>query len=560
MSSLKAEHAPTTSNARWLVPMFVLMVGSFMSLLDSSIINAAIPTMQKDFGAAPDDIEWVSTAYTLALGVVVPLSNWLGNRIGQTVAHRLSMIGFAAASALCGLAWNLDSMIVFRVLQAIPGGILPVMTLTILYRIVPMEKIGGAMGIYGLGIVVAPAIGPTLGGYIVEYLNWRLIFYINVPIGLLGAAAAWFILPRMGPARTHSFDWWGFVSIGYGLFALLLATSKGQKWGWDAYPTLILIVSGVLSLALFVVIENEVDHPLINLRTLGYWAFAKSAVIISVLLVSLTVTGFYLPLFLQTGLGLTPVNAGLLMLPEALMLAVMMPVAGKIYDRFGPRWPALVGLTISAAGSYLLTGINVDMTRQEVIAWTVLAAFGNGLAIMPIMTAGLNSLPPQLVGFGSAINNIAQRVCSSLGLAGMGALVSHQSAQLTADQGALLQQGDLPPAVQQFADQGPTGLYELYEQLQLHVQAIAYADVFLIAAALTGACALLAVTLRKPAPAAPTAEPPRTAAAAPAAATPPAAVPPAVPVPAATPVPTRVEKFLHPKIRRAAQDRTLARS
>ena len=152
MSTLEAKHAPTTSTARWLVPMFVLMVGSFMSLLDSSIINAAIPTMQKDFGAAPDDIEWVSTAYTLALGVVVPLSNWLGTRIGPAVAHRLSMVGFAAASAFRGLAWNLDSMIVFRVLQAIPGGILPVMTLTILYRIVPMEKIGGARGIYGLGI------------------------------------------------------------------------------------------------------------------------------------------------------------------------------------------------------------------------------------------------------------------------------------------------------------------------------------------------------------------------------------------------------------------------
>ena len=332
---------------------------------------------------------------------------------------------------------------------------------------------------------MAPAIGPTLGGYIVEYLNWRLIFYINVPIGLLGAAAAWFILPRMGPTRTHRFDWWGFVSIGYGLFALLLATSKGQKWGWGAYPTLILVVSGVLSLALFVVIENEVDHPLINLHTLGYWAFARSALIISVLLVSLTVTGFYLPLFLQTGLGLTPLNAGLLMLPEALMLAVLMPVAGKIYDRFGPRWPALVGLTISAAGTYLLTGINVDMTRAEVIAWT---------------------------------------------------LVSHQSAQLTADQGALPRRGDLPPAVQQFADQGPTGLYSLYQQLQLHVQAIAYADVFLIAAALTGACVLLAVTLRKPAPAAapsPTAEPPRA----------PVVAPAAVPAPTATPVPSGWRSF-----------------
>jgi MFS family permease len=172
---VSAVAAPTRAAAptfQWLVPMLVLMVGSFMSVLDSSIVNSAIPTMQKDLGAAADDIAWVSTASALALGVVVPLSNWLGDRIGPTLAQRLSMIGFAVASALCGLAWNLDSMIVFRVLQAIPGGILPVMTLTILYKIVPMEKIGSAMGIYGLGVIVAPAVGPTLGGYIVEYRTW----------------------------------------------------------------------------------------------------------------------------------------------------------------------------------------------------------------------------------------------------------------------------------------------------------------------------------------------------------------------------------------------------
>ncbi|MDT7664318.1 MAG: hypothetical protein QOD04_3874, partial [Pseudonocardiales bacterium] len=128
----------------WLVPMLVLMIGSFMAVLDSSIVNTAIPTMQKDLGASSDDIEWVSTGYTLALGVIVPISNWLGDRIGATMTHRLSMIGFALTSALCGLAWNLDSMIAFRVLQAIPGGILPVMTLTILYKIVPREKIGSA--------------------------------------------------------------------------------------------------------------------------------------------------------------------------------------------------------------------------------------------------------------------------------------------------------------------------------------------------------------------------------------------------------------------------------
>ncbi|HEY2205300.1 MAG TPA: MFS transporter, partial [Pseudonocardia sp.] len=345
--------------------------------------------------------------------------------------------------------------------------------------------------------------------------------------GILGAVAAFFLLPRMPRRATQRFDWWGFVSIGYGLFALLLATSKGQKWGWDSYPVLVLLVSGVLSLALFAVVENEVAYPLINLRTLTQWPFVNSLTIISVLSVGLFATSFYLPLFLQGAQGLTPLHAGLLLLPQALMMAVLMPVAGRIYDRFGPKVPAVVGLVIAAYGTYLLSGISVDMTRQDVIVWTVVRAFGNGLAMMPIMTAGLNSLPAEFVGFGSAINNIVQRVSSSLGLAGMGVLVSDQTAQGMADQGALLQTTTQLPELTRL-EQSPSGLSGLYQQVQLHVQGLAYSDVFLVAAALTGLCVLLAVGLRKPAASVP----------APAPATPARAATPAAtrsPAPAATP-------------------------
>jgi EmrB/QacA subfamily drug resistance transporter len=537
-TSSRDRQAVTTASRNWMVPMLVLMIGSFMAVLDSSIVNAAIPTMQKELGASSDDIEWVSTAYTLALGVIVPISNWLGDRIGASLAHRLSMIGFAAASALCGLAWNLDSEIFFRVLQAIPGGILPVMTLTILYQIVPKEKMGSAMGIYGLGVVVAPAIGPTLGGYIVEYLDWRLIFYINVPIGIIGAVLAYFLLPKLPTKPTHRFDILGFLTIGYGLAALLLATSKGQKWGWTSYPVLILVVSGLLSLALFAVIENEVDHPLLDLRALRHWPFVNSLLIISVLSVGLFATSFYLPQFLQNGQNLTPLNAGMLLLPQALAMALLMPVAGRIYDRFGPKWPALIGLAVAAWGTYLLTGINVDMTHQEVIVWTIVRGVGNGLAMMPIMTAGLNSLPPEMTGYGSALNNIAQRVSSSIGLAGMGALVSSTQAQLNADQGALIQSDSTLPAIEHIKEQGQTALYGYYEQVQLHSLAGAYGAVFLLAAAMTAACVVLALWLRKPAVPAPAAAPAPTqapAAKAPAAKAPARNAGLPTPVPAADP-------------------------
>src|SRR6476661_3998700 len=228
--------------------MVVLVTGMFMSVLDVSIVNVAIPTMQRDFGSTTEEIQWVATAYSLALGVIVPVSAWAGDRFGSTRVYNISLLGFAAGSALCGLAWNLNSMIVFRVIQAIPGGVLPVVTLTILYRIVPREKIGAAMGMYGLGIIVAPAVGPTLGGYLVEYVDWRLIFFINVPIGIIGAVAALVWLPLPKGSKGKKFDFLGFAAIASGLFSLLLALSEGESWGWTSYPVLILFTVGTLCL------------------------------------------------------------------------------------------------------------------------------------------------------------------------------------------------------------------------------------------------------------------------------------------------------------------------
>jgi EmrB/QacA subfamily drug resistance transporter len=169
------------SNA-WLVPVLMLVIGNFMAVLDVTIVNVAVSAIQKDFGASTDDVLWIATAYTLMLGVVVPASGWLGDRFGLHGVYVMSLLGFAVGSALCALAGNLGTLIAFRVVQAIFGGILPVVAMSLLYRIVPRDKIGTAMGIFGVGSVFAPAAGPVLGGYLVEYFNWRLVFYINVPI------------------------------------------------------------------------------------------------------------------------------------------------------------------------------------------------------------------------------------------------------------------------------------------------------------------------------------------------------------------------------------------
>jgi len=483
--------APGASSTAWRIPLAVLIGGMFMSILDVSIVNVAIATIQSDFGGSTADVAWITTAYSLVLGVVVPASAWLGDRFGLDRVYMISLGGFALASALCGLAWSLNSLIAFRVVQAIPGGLLPVVTLTMVYRIVPRQKIGTAMGMYGLGIVFAPAIGPTLGGYLVEYVSWRLVFYINVPVAVLALIAAAIALPKFTRAPTRPFDIWGFVTVATGLVALLLAFSEGQSWGWTSYRVLILIVGGFLLLALFVTIELEVDHPLLDLRVFHSAAYTTSLIIMGVMMTGMFATLFYIPLFLQAGQGYQALDTGLLLLPQALVMAFLMPISGRLYDKIGPRWLVVSGLLVAAFGSYGLAGINPDMTREKVVLWMCIRAAGVGMAMMSIMTGGLASLDPKMTNTGSAINTVVQRVSAALGLAALTAMATAQQAQLAQGRADLLGATSDQAAQLHFLQ-----LFGLYRRTQVAVLADSYANVFLLTAGFTALAAVGALFLR----------------------------------------------------------------
>jgi len=472
----------STYTDKWGLPLAVVVVGMFMSVLDTSIVNVAIPTMQGQFGASPDQISWVATAYTLCLGVVVPTSAWLGERLGLRRMYLMSLLGFSLFSALCGTATSLNMMIIFRILQAVPGGVIPVTCLTILYKLVPPQKIGVAMGMYGLGIVFAPGIGPALGGYLVEYVDWRLIFYINVPVGIIGAIAAIFVLPKFAGTKGRKFDLPGFVCIATAAFSLLLAVSEGQQWGWTGYRVLILLALSVNMFALFAVIELAVAEPLLDIRALRYWPFANSLLLIAVLSTGMFAVLYYVPQFLQNGQGITPMNTGLVILPQAAVMVVIMPFAGRLYDRFGARWPAMIGVLISLIGSYMMIDISADTSRPEMIMWTVVRSAGLALAFMPIMTVGLSALPSNIVTSGSAISQIAQRVSNALGVAALGALATTQQAQLYSDRSSLLTSvgPNVLPQVSDMQQQGQGGALPLWQQLQTQIMAQTYSNIFLV--------------------------------------------------------------------------------
>lgn len=487
---------------RWLVAVAVLVVGMFMSVLDMSIINVAIPAIQNDFGTNSQDIQWIATAYTLAMGVIVPVSGWLGDRYGLGRTYLVSLLGFSFGSILCGIAWNLQAIVAFRIIQAVPGGILPVITLVMLYRVAPKDQIGTAMGVYGLGMIVAPAIGPTLGGYLVQYQSWRLIFFINVPIGLLGAAMCYFLLPDFPRARVGRFDIWGFLTVAGGLFAILLALSKGEDWGWASYRILMLEFGAVDLLALFVVIELNVKQPLIDIRIFRTWQFTNSLLLIAALSVGLFSVVYYVPLFLEEGQGLSPFYAGLMMFPEAAGMAAIMPAAGQLYDKLGPRIPAVLGLALNAYGTYLLTGINADVSPREIVFWTWLRAVGNGLCLMAVMTAGLEVVPEEKVNEASAINNVVQRLSAAFGLAILTSLASTHQEQNMQDRSSLIRGSGAtanPHITQALHLYGNKALLPLWHQLHVQVLAQAYSDVFLVISIITGIGALLALLLKNPA-------------------------------------------------------------
>jgi EmrB/QacA subfamily drug resistance transporter len=482
----------------WLLPLAVLVVGMFMSVLDTSIVNVALPTVQIDLGISANDGQWVSTAYSLTEGIMVPISAWLGYRFGSKRIYLFCLAGFTLASALCGLAGGLGTLVAFRILQAIPGGVIPVTCMTMLRRMVPPERLGAAMGLYGLGIIVAPALGPTLGGVLVEYVDWRFIFFVNVPVGVLGLVAAVAVLKDTPGRRDKPLDVLGFASIAGGLFALLLALEEGKDWGWTSYRILILFTAAALLIALFVVVELEVDTPLLDLRVFRSGQFVLALVLGAAVSLGMFASAFFVPQFLQgASRGLTPVNTGLALIPQALVLAVFLPMTGVLFDRFGARWLAFLGLTLSGTGLMMLSRINVDIPTDSLILGMVVLAAGVGLGMMPIMSGGLAAVAAGSADTASSFSTLSQRVSQSLGLGILNAFLVSTSAQVVADRSGLLgEYASTDPQVVAMQEQGPTGLLGLYQQVTGSAQTDAYSQAFFVIGLICFAGAVLALFLR----------------------------------------------------------------
>lgn len=401
----------------WIIPVLVALIGAFMSILDSSIVNVAVPTIMSVFNASTSTVEWVVTIYMLAMGVVVPLSGWLGDKLGFKRLYIFSMAVFVFGSLLCAMSWSINSLIVARVIQAMGGGMIMPTTMAMIFRMVPKERIGGGMGVFGIALLVAPAIGPTLGGYLVEYVNWRWIFTINLPIGAIGILLSLFLIPEFQTREAGSLDIGGALTSAAGLFCLLLALSKGADWGWHSESITLLLYASAVCIILFIYLELTSANPLLELRVYRYPTFTMANLMVVITTIGLYAGMFYLPLFLQEVRGLGAMDTGLLMMPGALTSAVMMPIAGNLYDRFGPRLLAVCGIAALAYMTYVFHGLSLETATTTIIYWVMVRGAVIALANMPAQTAAMAVLPTELVGRGSAMTNIIRQVASSFGIA-----------------------------------------------------------------------------------------------------------------------------------------------
>lgn len=407
----------------WL-SLCVVIIGTFMSILDSSIVNIALPKMMAVFGVSLDDAKWIITAYALVLGAVIPLTGYLQEIFGTKRLYMFALAMFTLGSLLCGFSWSNTSMIIFRIVQAIGGGIIMPVGMSIIYQVFPREKIGVALGFWGIAAMAAPAIGPTLGGYIIEKMDWRLIFNINVPIGIVGVILAGILLKGTERKPFKSFDIIGFLSSTVGIVSVLYVLGEGSSIDWGKIENPILMTLGCLSLVLFIV--NELTHPdpLLDLRILKLFDFSISQIISTVLTFALMGGVYVLPLFLQNVRGYTAMEAGIIMLPGALVMGVMMPISGSLFEKVGVKTVVIPGLILLAISSYeLATAINMNTSRETIILINCIRSIGIGLSMMPISTIGMNAVPKHLVGKASALQNTIRQIAGALSVTVMSTIM-----------------------------------------------------------------------------------------------------------------------------------------
>jgi DHA2 family multidrug resistance protein len=406
---------------------FTVILASVIELIDTSIVNVALPQMMGNLGATLDEAGWVVTSYVVANVIVVPMAGWLAGRLGRRNYFTGSIVLFTVASFLCGHATSIEELVLFRFVQGLGGGALLATSQAILVETFPPEQLGFATGLFGLGVVAGPTIGPTLGGWITDNYSWPWIFYVNLPIGLLATfLAVSFIRDAAASRRTSTVDGWGILLLAVGIGSLQVVLERGQAEDWFATRYIVVLsVVAVVGLCGFVARELSTPEPVVDLRVLRDPALALGTVFTFILGFGLYASLFVFPVFVQNLLGLSAMETGLILLPGALTTAFMMPIVGKLLQRGVPaRLMTAIGFGSLALFTFQIAHSTLSSGRPDFFWPLVLRGIGTGLIFVPLTTLALGNLRGADVAQGSGLTNMMRQLGGSFGVALVSTYVS----------------------------------------------------------------------------------------------------------------------------------------
>ncbi|MDQ1202034.1 DHA2 family efflux MFS transporter permease subunit [Rhodococcus sp. SORGH_AS_0303] len=451
----------------------VIVIGAIMSILDVTVVSVALPTFAFEFQTSYANVAWTMTGYTLALATVIPLTGWAADRFGTKRLYILALILFVAGSMLCSVAWDITSLIVFRVLQGFGGGMLMPLGMTILTRAAGPERIGRVMAVLGVPMLLGPIAGPILGGWLIDAASWHWIFLINVPIGAVALVAAWVILPKDAPEPSQSFDFVGMLLLSPGLALFLFGVSSIPETGTVmSARVLVSAVVGLVLVAAFVRHALRTEHPLIDLRLFANRHLSVAVIAMSLFAIAFFGAGLIFPSYFLQVRGETTLMAGLLLAPQGLGAMVSMPIAGQLADKIGPGKIVITGMVFVTLGMAVFTQVGSSTSYVVLLGALFVMGLGLGATMMPIMTAALQTLDDASVARGSSLMNIIQQSAGSIGTAVISVVLTNQLLDRAAAGPAIAAQRD--PAI---AEQiGPNAV-----QAGLAQAADAFGGTFLVA-------------------------------------------------------------------------------
>lgn len=398
----------------------VYVAAMFMAIMDATIVNVALPTLGRQFHVAPDAVDTVAIGFLVSLAVFIPVSGWLGDRLGGRRVLLGSIVLFTGASALCGLASSLTELVLFRVLQGVGGGLMTPVGMAMLFRVFPPAERVRASAILTIPTAFAPALGPVLGGLLVTDASWRWVFYVNVPIGMLALVFGLLFLQPHRERQSTSFDLKGFLLAAVGLGLVMYGVSEGPIKGWGATDVVSTVSSGVVLLAALVVVELRTESPMIDLRLLENRLFRSTNAMLFVASAGFIGMLYLLALFYQDGLGLSPLQSGLSTFPEALgVMLGAQAVSRRLYPRFGPRRLMAVGLVVAAGAMLLLTLIGPSTSLWWARGAVLMMGLGMSGVFVPSQAAAFATISPAATGRASTVFNTQRQLGGAIGVAAL---------------------------------------------------------------------------------------------------------------------------------------------